>query len=136
MSAAATEASRRQFVMFLVTGGFAAVVNYGSRFVFDIWTSYGMAIVLAYLCGMITAYLLARAFVFTESTRSTAHSATWFVLINVLAVAQTWIVSIALADHLFPAISWDWQRHAVAHAVGVMVPVFTSFVGHKYVTFR
>ena len=127
---------RRQFGHFLITGGIAAVVNFGSRFAFNAVVSYSVAIVFAYVCGMITAFVLAKAFVFTTSTRSTTHSALWFTLVNLVAVAQTWLVSMGLARLVFPAVGFDFQPEAVAHAIGIVVPVFTSFLGHKHLSFK
>jgi putative flippase GtrA len=68
----------RDFLMFLLTGGFAAAVNWGSRIVYNIWMPYSAAIVVAYITGMITAFILAKLFVFTKSTQSTAHSIFFF----------------------------------------------------------
>ncbi|TGT79823.1 GtrA family protein, partial [Mesorhizobium sp. M8A.F.Ca.ET.161.01.1.1] len=33
-------------------------------------------------------------------------------------------------------LSIDTLRMEIAHAVGVAVPVFSSYVGHKYLSFR
>lgn len=134
--AAVTPTDTTQFLRFLATGGFAALVNFGSRFAFDVFVSYSVAIVLAYLCGMVTAFVLAKIFVFTGSTQSTAHSAVWFTVINLAAVVQTWIVSVGLAHHVFPAVGFAFHPEAIAHAIGIMVPVFTSYVGHKRLSFR
>jgi hypothetical protein len=41
-----------------------------------------------------------------------------------------------LAQYVFPAIGFSFYPEAVAHAVGVIFPVFTSFFGHKYLSFR
>ena len=49
----------RQFVLFLATGGFAALVNFGSRILLSHWLSFSWAVVLAYLAGMGTAFVLA-----------------------------------------------------------------------------
>ena len=57
----------RQFVMFLITGGLAAAVNFGSRILYNQWMGFSAAIVLAYITGMITAFVLARIFVFQDS---------------------------------------------------------------------
>ena len=65
----------RQFVIFLVTGGLAAAVNFGSRIVYNQWVNFSVAVVLAYLTGMVTAFALARYFVFTESSQSMQRSA-------------------------------------------------------------
>lgn len=133
---AMTSSEAATFARFIATGGIAAVVNFGSRFAFDVFVSYSVAIVLAYLCGMVTAFVLAKAFVFTSSTRTTTHSAIWFTVINVIAVAQTWLVSMGLARIVFPGMGFEFHPEAVAHAIGIMVPVFTSFLGHKHLSFR
>ncbi len=134
--ASSPSGQRNTFAKFLVTGGIAAAANFSSRFGFDLFTSYSVAIVLAYLVGMVTAFVLAKAFVFTDSARSTAHSAAWFTVINALAVLQTWMVTMFLARVLFPKVGFDLEPEAVAHAIGIMVPVFTSYVGHKRLTFK
>ena len=126
----------RQFVAFLVTGGIAALVNFGSRILLDQWMSYSAAIVLAYLCGMTTAFLLARAFVFTESQRSTTQSALWFAAVNVFAVFQTWAISLLLARYVLPWAGVTSHTETIAHAVGIMVPVVSSYYGHKHLSFR
>ncbi|XHS80296.1 GtrA family protein [Burkholderiaceae bacterium UC74_6] len=126
----------RQFLVFLFTGGFAAAVNFGSRILFNQWMGYSAAIVLAYLVGMATAFLLARQFVFTDGKQSLHHSVMYFVLINLVAVLQTWVVSVGLANYMLPALGIEHFVPEIAHAVGVIVPVFTSYLGHKHLSFR
>ena len=50
----------RRFLGFLVVSGFAAAVNFASRFAFDVVVPYAVAIVLAYGVGMATAFALNR----------------------------------------------------------------------------
>ncbi len=126
----------RQFLLFLLTGGVAAAANFGSRIVFSLWLSYSSAIVLAYLVGMITAFVLARLFVFSGSQQPIHHSAVFFVLVNVFAVAQTWLVSLGLVIYLLPWLGVEHFIQEIAHAVGVVVPVFSSYIGHKRFSFR
>lgn len=126
----------RQFVAFLVTGGLAAAVNFGSRILYNQWMGFSPAIVLAYITGMITAFVLAKLFVFRDSQRSLHQSALYFVLVNGVAVLQTWAISVPLADWLLPALGVRQYVHEVAHAVGVAVPVFTSYLGHKHLSFK
>lgn len=121
----------RQFVAFLVTGGLAALANFGARIVLNQWMPFSWAVVLAYGVGMVTAFVLARAFVFTDSRQQTHKSVLFFVLVNLVAVAQTWAVSMLLARWLLPALGVDRFVPEIAHAVGVVVPVFTSYLGHK-----
>lgn len=121
----------RQFLAFLLTGGVAAAVNFGSRFVYNQWVGFSAAVVLAYLTGMAVAFGLARAFVFTESRQPLDRSAAMFVLVNAFAVLQTWVVSVGLGNHVLPALGIDRFAHEIAHAIGIIVPVFTSYLGHK-----
>ena len=126
----------RQFLVFLLTGGIAAAVNFGSRILYNQWMGFSAAIVLAYITGMITAFVLARIFVFQDSQRALHHSALYFVLVNGVAVLQTWAISLLLADWLLPALGVHQYVHELAHAAGVVVPVFTSYLGHKHLSFK
>ena len=126
----------RQFLVFLLTGGIAAAVNFGSRILYNQWMGFSAAIVLAYITGMVTAFVLARLFVFRNSQRALHHSALYFVLVDGVAVLQTWAISLLLADWLLPALGVRQYMHELAHAAGVVVPVFTSYLGHKHLSFK
>jgi putative flippase GtrA len=126
----------RQYLVFLLTGGTAAAVNFGSRIVFNRWLGFSSAVILAYITGMITAFVLAKLFVFRSSQQSVQRSALFFVLVNVVAVAQTWGISMGLAYYLLPWFGVIRFVPEISHAVGVAVPVFTSYIGHKRWSFR
>lgn len=125
----------KQFILFLITGGTAALVNFGSRIVYNQWVSFSVAIVLAYLTGMVTAFLLARWLVFKKSEQSFARSAMMFGAVNVIAVFQTWLITMGLALYVLPHFGVTLFVAEIAHAFGVMVPVFTSYLGHKHFSF-
>ena len=126
----------RQFVLFLLTGGFAAFVNFGSRIVYSRWLGYSSAILLAYVTGMITAFVLARAFVFRSGKRHVLRSALLFTAVNAVAVLQTWLISLLLAYQVLPWAGITRFVPEIAHAAGVVFPVFTSYLGHKFWSFR
>jgi putative flippase GtrA len=126
----------RQFAIFLLTGGIAALVNFGSRIGYSHWLDFSTAVILAYVTGMITAFILAKLFVFRESRQSLLRSAGFFVLVNLAAIVQTWAVSMGLAYYVLPVLGVVKFVPEIAHAVGVMFPVFTSYIGHKYWSFR
>ena len=126
---------RQRFVLFLFTGGVAALVNILSRIALNWVMPYEVAIVIAYLCGMTAAYLLNKHFVFEASGRSVTSEYARFALVNLLAVAQVWVVSVGLARLAFPAIGFTWHAETVAHIIGVVVPVFTSYLGHRHFSF-
>ena len=128
--------SRRQFALFVVTGGLAAVINVISRVGFSQFLQFEIAVLAAYSIGMITAYVLARRVVFPGSRQSLSRSFAAFSLVNLVAVLQTWLVSIGLRNLLLPLIGLTALVELIAHGCGVIVPVFTSFLGHKHISFR
>jgi len=128
-------AARNQFAGFLVAGGIAALVNFLSRIAFNVFLGYATSIVLAYLVGMVTAFLLNRHAVFAPSGKAMSVEAVWFTLVNVLAVAQTLVISLLLANVVFPELGIVTYHKALAHAIGIAVPVVTSYFGHRYWTF-
>jgi putative flippase GtrA len=126
----------KQFLLFLATGGTAALVNFCSRIFYDHWVSFSSAIILAYLTGMVTAFLLARFLVFKQSQHSFSQSALIFTAVNLVAVLQTWFISMGLALYVLPSMGVTHWVAEIAHAVGIVSPAFTSYLGHKYLTFR
>lgn len=126
----------RQFTLFLVTSGFAAGVNILARIGFSKFMSYELAVFIAYLVGMLTAYVLTRKFVFEASGQSVQREMLGFVFINIIAVIQVWGVSVGLYRWGLPMIGWTWNSQLTAHIIGVLSPAFTSYFGHKYVSFR
>jgi len=125
-----------EFFRFLLTGGVAAAVNIVSRWFLSSILPFEAAVVVAYLIGMITAFSLARKYVFGRSERHVRSEAARFVLVNLAALLQVWIVSVGLADWVFPKIGLIWQAELIAHVIGVLSPVAGSYFGHKYFTFR
>lgn len=125
----------RRFILFFIAGGAAAAVNILTRIGINWFVPYEASIVLAYLCGMTVAYLLNKHFVFETSGRGMISEYLRFALVNLLAVAQVWIVSVGLARLIFPAIGYTWHSETVAHVIGVVIPVFTSYLGHRHFSF-
>jgi putative flippase GtrA len=121
---------------FVVTGGIAALVNLGSRIVFSLALPYVAAVPLAYVVGMVVAFLLARRFVFTPGQDGPWREFGRFAAVNVVALLQVWAVSVGLAEWLFPRIGFAWHAETVAHLIGVASPVVTSYFMHKHFTFR
>jgi putative flippase GtrA len=124
-----------RFVRFALSGGFAAGVNVMARILLSLALPYELAIILAYIAGMVTAYLLMRAFVFDQSGTSTTTEFGRFAIVNLVALVQVWIVSVGLARWIFPAIGLTWHGDTVAHVIGVLSPIATSFFGHRAFTF-
>jgi len=126
----------KELLGFLVAGGLAAGVNYGSRFLFNLWFSYEVSIILAYLLGMLVAFVLMRGRVFGKDGEPLGPQVLKFCLVNVLAVLQTLGVSMVLTYWMFPQTGMTFHPEAVAHLVGVAVPVVVSYFLHKHLTFK
>ncbi len=126
----------KQFFLFVLTGGFAAAVNFLSRIVYNWYVGFTLAVVLAYLTGMVVAFLLAKGFVFQNSQQSISKSSLGFVVVNIFAIVQTLLISLFLANFLLPNFQQLQYQHEIAHICGVIFPVFTSYLGHKYYSFK
>jgi putative flippase GtrA len=126
---------RREFLYFLAIGGFAAALNFLVRFPIDAVASFEAAVVLAYVIAMTTAFLLNRAFVFKASDGDWVRQYRRFILVNLVALAQVFVVTVGLARFAFPAIGFVWHAEAFAHAIGLASPVITSYWAHKRYSF-
>lgn len=131
-----TIVTSREFIKFVLVGGFAAMVNFSSRIVYSKYIGFGSAIIIAYVTGMITAYLLAKFFVFTPSAHHTVKEIGYFILVNLAAVLQTWLVSMFLFHYLLEWLGVTVFKEEISHFIGICVPVFSSYIGHKYLTFK
>ncbi len=131
-----TSGTRKQLTRFLIAGGVAAAVNVLTRVATTPLVGYRWSIVLAFLVGLTTAWLLFRRYVFGPSTSHPAAEYVRFGLVNVAALAQVLVVSVLLADYLFPYIGFGFHPHTVAHVIGVLSPIATSFLAHREWTFR
>ncbi|MEB2848294.1 GtrA family protein [Endobacterium cereale] len=125
----------KPFIRFAISGGIAAAVNILSRIAFSQVISYSVAVVIAYLFGMTTAYVLMKLMVFEKSGQCVHQEYIRFALVNAVAFAQVWLVSMALARYLLPAIGVDTHAETIGHVIGVLSPIATSYFMHKYFTF-
>lgn len=125
-----------EILRFLVAGGIAAAVNWGSRFVFSLALPYEVAVACAFPFGLATGFLLMRGWVFNAAGQPLGRQVLTYVAVNLFALAQTVGFSSLFARVVLPALGIQTYTEAIGHAVGVFIPAVTSFVGHKWGTFR
>jgi putative flippase GtrA len=125
-----------QFSFFLLIGAIASALNWGSRFVFSHYFSFQVAVVLAFVVGLLSGFILMRLFVFKRSQNTVKSQVIGYFFVNMLALAQTLIISILMINLLSRFLDETTLTEAIAHALGIIVPVFTSYLGHKNFTFR
>ena len=127
---------KRQFIIFIITGGTSAIINILSRIILSNFFRFEIAILISYGIGMIIAFLLAKRYVFLNSNKSIKKSFPAFALVNLISVLQTFFVSIFIKKWLIIFLDNLSFIELVAHTFGLGILVFTSFYGHKYITFK
>lgn len=128
-------ASFAEFVVFLFLGGLAALTNLVARYFLNYVMPFELAVVLAYLCGMVVAFVLFGRLLFEGGQGTLSRKLVRFTFVNVLGAALAWVVSVAMARLVLPNIGWTWQPLEVAHVIGVAAPAISSYLLHKRYTF-
>ena len=126
----------KQFVRFLLSGGAAALANFGSRFVFSKFFPYVPSVTLAFFVGLLTGFILMRLFVFVDAGKLSPRQIGYYIVVNILALGITVIVSLTVVRMMALVIPDLKIAEAVGHFFGVCAPVLVSFYAHKNLTFR
>ncbi|MEQ8747263.1 GtrA family protein [Pyruvatibacter sp.] len=130
----------KRVLRFLVVGTLAAAVNWLARIAlsaaFAPALSFEAAVLIAYAIGMMSGFLLYRAYVFPEAALPMHVQVRRFVAVNLVSAAQVWLVAVVLLRLVFPAIGFDLFAEAVSHGIAIALGAATSYVGHRLVTFR
>ena len=125
----------KQFLGFLTVGGLAAFIHWGARIILSLWLSYSLAIIIAYIIGMMTAFLLNRIFVFKRSNRTLAQQAKGFIWINLLFFPVVWFAAVKINDGLNNFGLYSYSKE-IAHGIAVAVPMIATFLFYKLIAFR
>ncbi|VAW93673.1 hypothetical protein MNBD_GAMMA22-818 [hydrothermal vent metagenome] len=125
-----------EFLRFILVGSLAALVNFVSRILLNSVYSFRISVVIAYLIGMSVAFLLTKYLVFAPSGKHPLKEYSYFAIVNGIAIIQVWFISVGLAEYFFPKIEFEFYPNEISHFIGISVPVFTSYFGHKYFSFK
>lgn len=123
-----------QFLLFLIVGTSAAVLNWIARWAFSIWVSFPIAVILAYGVGMASAFELNRRFVFPVSPRPVIKQAKVFILANLAFLPVVWGASILFKD-LLNRLDIHKFSESIAHGLALMIPVLITFLIYKFFAF-
>lgn len=124
------------FLKFVAASGTSAIFNLGSRIIFGWFTNFAASVVLSYFVGMTVAYILSRWLVFKPSSKSYHREVIFFFLVNMVGLLQTVIFSVVLEDVVFAFIQHQLLREEISHFIGLGSTAFTSYLGHKFFTFK
>ncbi len=108
----------------------------GSRFLFSEIVPFEAAVTLAFFVGCLFGFFLMRFLVFDGTGKPVLPQAGKYIAVNFFALTQTLLTSLFLAHFLLPMFGITDHAEALAHLVGVIVPLVTSYFGHKFFTFR
>ena len=126
----------RQFLKFLIAGGFAAFANIISRVILSYFFSYEISIICSFIVGLFFGYLLMRNYVFSFRSNLFFTQIIRFLIINFIALLQTFLITIIfkyLLDFFLENID---IKELIAHIIGVSFPALTSYFAHKHFTFK
>ena len=129
------QSTGKQFPLFILAGSIAALLNVISRIILTIFLNFELSIFISYLIGMFSSFVLQRKYVFKNTKKSYKKSFAAFSLVNLFALIQVWLVSLLIKLWLMNFISSVSLVEFIAHCFGVGIPAFTSYFGHKYITF-
>ena len=124
------------FFFFLVSGGIAACINFTSRFFFSVFFLFEVAVIFAFFLGLVVGFLLMRSFVFPGGGGALSQQFLIYTAVNLFGLMQTLLISSLFARWLLPFVGVLDNAEAWGHLVGVLVPMVTSYFGHKFLTFR
>lgn len=126
----------REFVLFLLSGGIAAALNWGSRFLFSLWVPFEAAVVLAFMVGLLSGFVMMRVVAFKGTRKPVVPQLGRYLLVNAAALVQTLVISVVLTRWALPSIGIHEHAEALGHLVGVLFPVVTSYFAHRSFTFK
>ena len=129
------KSTNKELILFILTGGLSAIINLASRIIISNFLRFEISVLISYFIGMITAYFLAKKYVFLNVKKSYKKSFPIFALVNLVAVLQTFFISKYIRIWLITIFNNLMMIDFVSHLCGVIFPIFSSFYGHKYITF-
>jgi putative flippase GtrA len=129
----------RQFVVFLISGGICAAVNFFGRFLFRPFTSYVVSVVLGFVLGTILSFILNRMITFRATDQRAAPQVVKFLVMTlgclVLAAAIVRALS-GLYFMLHVAFITPKQMESLAHLIAIAICTVYNFLAMKYFSFR
>lgn len=139
----------RKFLLYVFLSGFAALVNFVSRFLYQAIPGIGfeLAVTLAYITGMLVNFAFSKWITFQAGSSGRGkREAVKFFLVASLGLLVTVTVSAAalrILEWLQPAIHESLALQlsqkslaSMAHLCGMGAGLIANFIGHELVSFR
>jgi putative flippase GtrA len=138
----------KKFLLYVFFSGFAALVNFASRFLYETvpGVNFEFAVALAYLTGMLVNFAFSKWITFQAGASGRfRREAIKFFLVAAMGLVVTVLVSagaLRALEILYE--SWsDWPMEldgetleTLAHLAGMAAGLLMNFVGHELLSFR
>lgn len=127
-----------QLVKYFAVGGTAAVINFASRFAYELVFPFDASIALAYLTGMIFNFSLSKSHVFNKRTSGQGYrEATKFFVISLTGLFVTWVATIFTLSLLGESLIINSiSNSTLAHTAGIGFAFIWNFLLHKFISFK
>lgn len=97
--------------------------------------TFPVAVAIAYIVGILSAFELNRRIVFPTTNRPMAKQARDFILINVAFFPIVWLAAI-LFRIILEHIGITHFVDGIAHGLAIALPMLITFLLYKFVAFR
>jgi len=122
-------------VRFLIAGSAAAIVNWLVRFPLEWIMPFAATLVVAMAIGLVSGFLLYKAWVFPPTDRPLLLQIRDFLLVNVVGQLVMLTVAILLREVLVAVGVGTVIAGGLAHLSGIGVGAAANYVGHRFFTF-
>ncbi len=139
----------RKFLLYIFFSGFAALVNFASRFLYETipGVNFEIAVALAYVSGMMVNFAFSKWITFqaASSGRFKREAIKFFAVASLGLLVTVGISAGALrflhwiGPSVAPNLPLEADQEtlaAVAHLVGMAAGLVANFIGHELVSFR
>jgi putative flippase GtrA len=126
----------KNLIKFFIAGGAAASANIVSRVLLSSYFSYKISIFISFIIGLTVAFFLMKRFVFASGDALLSVQIKRFTIVNLVTLLCTILISVNLNNFLLLYLTNKNITEAIAHFIGVIFPIFTSYFVHKFFTFN
>jgi len=128
----------KQLSKYSLSGGLAAIFNFGSRIIYELLFTFNTSLVLAYFTGLLINYNLCRHYVFDEGkSASIKKQYPVFVVVALVGLLITYGATHLGLRILSITIPLDSElAKSCSHIFGIGCGFLVNFFGHKTVTFK
>ena len=88
------------------------------------------------MVGLTVGFVMMRGYVFNARDKPVGRQVAIYGAVNFLALLQTLLVSMESVRLVLPFVGTISRAEALAHLAGVLVPIVTSYFGHRMATFK